>query len=108
MLPDLDVAVLEALRRFFSDEGTAEPQSLDFKGFCAAFGEAMDAEEDDGAGLTAEEIAAFRQRNSGASDSPPVRFKDRVAEPLSAVQGVSPMKTAFVAAGWPKPLPLIV
>ena len=50
MLPEnLDVAVLEALRRFFSDEGTAEPQSLDFEGFCAAFGEAMGTEED-GAG----------------------------------------------------------
>lgn len=43
-------------------------------------------EDDAGGGLTEAEIAAFKLRNSDASDSPPVvRFKDRVAEPLSEI-----------------------
>ena len=43
-------------------------------------------DDDADGGLTEAEIAAFRQRNSATSDSSPVvRFKDRVAEPLSDI-----------------------
>ena len=48
--------------------------------------ETMTGDDNDaeGGGLTEDEIASFRRRST-SSDSPPLRFKDRVAEPLSEI-----------------------
>ena len=64
----VDVEILEVLRRFFSSEGTDEPQTLDFEGFCAAFGETMGAEGGAGRASSHENLRQLFMRIDANSD----------------------------------------